>query len=288
MKTKNNNETVKDAPIRQLEEMSWKHIDALDRKKTIFFLPISPLEEHGPHLPVGTDLIIARDAAKEAIKILQKKNPELTYVLMPSIPIGYARVGSDFPGTVSTDVKTVKNTVYSICASLAKHGFHYVLICSYHMELGHLKGIYQGMEKAKRLHQMKIYEPQGPYFYNGEVLKREPKLGFDTQKEVHGCFRETSLMKYQYPYLVDESYKNLQSIYIDLSSPRVIGKTFKELGIKDGYVGSPARADTDYGRWFFQETVNLFVRSALDLYEGKPLPGLPSKIKLGMKSLFWI
>jgi creatinine amidohydrolase/Fe(II)-dependent formamide hydrolase-like protein len=33
------------------------------------------MEEHGPHLPVGTDFLTARDAAMEAIKILNKKNP---------------------------------------------------------------------------------------------------------------------------------------------------------------------------------------------------------------------
>ena len=67
MKTKNNE--YKNSQILQFEEMSWKKIDELPRDKTVFFVPISPLEEHGPHLPVGTDLLTARDAAKEAIKI---------------------------------------------------------------------------------------------------------------------------------------------------------------------------------------------------------------------------
>ena len=144
------------------------------------------------------------------------------------------------------------------------------------------------MKKTISKHDIKIYEPSGPYFFNKEVEKREPKLGFDTTKEIHAGFRETSLMKYQYPYLVDESYKNLQSIYMDLYSPRVIGKTFKELGLKDGYVGSPARAESDYGRWLFQDTVNLYVQSALDLHSGKDLPGLPASTKRIMKSLFWL
>jgi creatinine amidohydrolase len=138
-----------------------------------------------------------------------------------------------------------------------------------------------------RKYDMKICEPWSPYFYNGKMEKREPKLGFDTSKEIHAGFRETSLMKYQYPYLVDESHKKLQNIYKNLQSPRILGKTFKELGLEDGYAGSPARADADYGRWYFNETVNVYVESALDLYEGKELPELPKKIKMIMKSLFW-
>ena len=134
---------------------------------------------------------------------------------------------------------------------------------------------------------MKTCEPWSPYFYNNEVEKREPKLGFDTSKEIHAGFRETSLMKYQYPYLVDESYKDLQSIYRDMNSPRVLGKKFKDLGLKDGYVGSPARADADYGRWYFSETVNVFVKAAIDLHSGKKQQDLPPRIKSIMKALFW-
>jgi len=285
---KNKTTVEKDMKIVKLEELTWKQIEGLDKDKTIFFLPISPLEEHGPHLPVGTDLLTARDAATEAIKVLNKKNQALTYVLMPAIPVGYCKFVSDFPGSISVNWKIVRDIVYSTGSSLAIHGFKYMIICSYHMALGHLKGIYSGMNKVMARYDMKICEPWGPYFYSNEVEKREPKLGFDTSKEVHACFRETSLMRYQYPYLVDESYKNLQSIYRDINSPRVLGKTFKQLGLKDGYIGSPARADTDYGRWFFNETVDVYVKASLDLYEGKKLPGLPESTRLLMKSLFWL
>ena len=288
MKTQNKKDAKHDNKIIQLEELSWKQVEGLDKEKTIFFIPISPLEEHGPHLPVGTDFLIARDAAKEAIKILNQKKPELTNILFPAIPVGYTKMASCFPGTVSTHVRAIKTIVYDICSSLAQFGFKYFVICTYHMDLGHLKGICAGMNKAMRKHKIKISEPWGPYFHGKEVEKREPKVGFDTKKEVHGGFRETSLMKYQYPYLVDESYKKLQSIHRDLYSPRFIGKTFKDIGIKEGYVGSPARADSNYGRWYFQETVNTYVQSAIDLTEGKELPQLPKHTKMIMKSLFWL
>jgi creatinine amidohydrolase len=276
-----------DMKVIQMEELSWKQIEGFDKKKTIFFLPISPLEEHGPHLPVGTDLLTAKDTATEAIRILNRKNPELTYVLLPAVPLGYCKFNTDFPGSISVSSKVVRDVIYSIGSSLASHGFKYLIICTYHMAIGHLKGIYSGMERIMRKYDMRLCEPWSPYFYNNEVEKREPKLGFDTSKEMHAGFRETSLMKYQYPYLVDESHKKLQSIHRDLRSPRVLGKTFKELGLGDGYVGSPARADADYGRWYFNETVNVYVKSALDLYEGKELLELPKKIKMIMKSLFW-
>jgi len=284
---KNNTNNIAEKKIIKLEELTWKKIDELDRNKTIFFLPISPLEEHGPHLPVGTDLLTIKEVVNEAIKILNKKNPELTYVIYPKIPIGFCKFNADFPGSISVSGKTVRDVVYSIGSSLGNHGFKYMIICTFHLAVAHLRGIYSAMNKLKSKYGFSICEPWGPYYYNKEVEKREPKLGFDTTKEVHGGFRETSLMKYQYPYLVDESYKNLQSIYRDVFTPKALGKTFKELGIKDGYIGSPARADADYGRWFFNEIVNTFVDSTIKLYEGKKLPELPNHVKLAMRALFW-
>jgi creatinine amidohydrolase len=237
---------------------------------------------------VGTDLLTASDAAKGAIRTLSKKKPPVSCILFPSIPLGFTKIAACFPGTVSTKAKVIKTIIYDVCCSLAKYGFTYFIICTFHMDLGHLKGIYAGKHKAMKSYNITISEPWGPYFYNKEVEKREPKVGFDTKKEIHAGFRETSLMNYQYPYLVDESYKTLQSIHRDLYSPRFIGKTFKDIGIENGYVGSPARADSNYGRWYFQEVVNTYVEAAIDLLKGKDIPELPAYAKRLMKSMFWI
>ena len=273
--------------IIKFEELNWKQIENLDRDKTIFYLPISPLEEHGPHLPVGTDLLTIIDATTEAIKTLKKEKPELNYILLPAVPVGYCVFNTDFPGSISVSGKVVRDIVYSFGESLGKHGFKYLVICTYHMAVQHLRGIYSAMKKLESKYGIKSCEPWAPYFHNRDMEKRQPKLDFDTSKEVHAGFRETSLMKYQYPYLVDESYKNLQSIYRNMDSPRVVGKKFKQLGLKDGYIGSPAKADADYGRWYFTETVNAFVKGTQDLYAGKKQAELPPHIKLAMKALFW-
>ena len=81
-----------DFKIIKFEELTWKHIERLDRNKTIFFLPISPMEEHGPHLPIGTDYLIIKDAATEAIKFLNKKRPDLKFILLPkSVSINFLK-----------------------------------------------------------------------------------------------------------------------------------------------------------------------------------------------------
>ena len=283
--------SIKDNTINKtiinFEELNWRQISKLDKEKTIFYLIISPLEEHGPHLPVGTDILTAREVVLEAAKILIKKKPDLRYVLLPSIPIGFCKFNTDFPGSISVSSKVVRDIVYSYGSSLGNHGFNYMIISTFHMALSHLKGIYSAISKLENKYDMKIYEPWSAFFYSDEIKKREPKLGFNSSKEIHAGFRETSLMKYQYPYLVDESYKKLQSIYRNLDSPRIVGKKFKQLGLEEGYIGSPSKADADYGRWFFKEIVNVFVNATISLIENKKGLDLPNNIKIKMKALFW-
>jgi len=43
--------------VHKLEELSWPQIDAFDRQRTLFILPVGMIEQHGPHLPVGADTI---------------------------------------------------------------------------------------------------------------------------------------------------------------------------------------------------------------------------------------
>ncbi|MFO8077465.1 MAG: creatininase family protein [Thermoplasmatota archaeon] len=284
---KKTSKKAKNQQFLELEKMSWKEIDDLPRDKTVFFLPISPLEEHGPHLPVGTDLLTARDTAEHAMKNIMKKDASICCVLLPAIPLGFCAFNKDFPGTITVDSKIVRDVVFSFGEALAEHDFQYLVICTYHMAVSHLKGIYTAMQKLRKKYQMVVYEPWGPCFYSGKIDKQEPKLGFDTSKEVHAGFRETSLMKYQYPYLLQPSYKDLQSIYRDLHSPKVIGKSFKDLGLTDGYVGSPAKADANYGRWFFQFTVDCYVDAVFSMLKREPLLDLPKSVKSNMKLLFW-
>jgi hypothetical protein len=43
--------------VHKLEELTWPQIDAFDRQRTLFILPMGMIEQHGPHLPVGADTI---------------------------------------------------------------------------------------------------------------------------------------------------------------------------------------------------------------------------------------
>lgn len=290
-----------DGDVIHFEKLNWQQIDELDREKTIFFLPISLLEEHGPHLPIGTDLLTSKNLAIEAIKILQNKRADVTGVLLPPVPLGTSGINSDFPGTITTPGKIIKEIIFSISSSLARHKFKYLIICSWHLDFAHLKGIFQGMHKAMSKYNMKIHEPTGPYFWSEkihvwdeEMKKRGYKYDFEPEKEFHAGFRETSIMIYQHPELVDKIYTKLPTVYKNLQSTKECrGKTFKQMGIKDGYVGSPSNANEEYGKLHFQDLANLYADSAIALYENGKLLKMPKNLEAAMNmpfinlSFFW-
>jgi len=283
-----------DKYIINFEELNWKQIKGLDKDKTIIFIPISPIEEHGPHLPIGTDYLTSRNLAIESIKFLREKNPSLKGLLFPAIPLGASKPNSDFPGTIHTSGKIIKEVIFSICSSLADDGFKYITICSWHLGFNHIKGIHQAINKVIKKYDIKIHEPNYAFFCNNktnmwdeEIKKKGLDYNFDYKKQFHADFRETSIMIYKYPKLVDNKYKKLPDVYVNLlSGKKCRNKTFKELGIKEGYVGSPSNANKEYGELYFKKIADYYAETTNSLYKGEKIIQIPEKIKRLMKIPF--
>src|SRR5262245_27988774 len=73
------NETA--SQIVKLEELTYADIDRLDRSKSIFFLTFGNLEEHGPHIPVGSDYFVAIGIRDKLIDRLRKAHSDYHFVL---------------------------------------------------------------------------------------------------------------------------------------------------------------------------------------------------------------
>ena len=67
----------------QLEEITTYDIQAYREHKKTIILPFGSTEQHGPHLPMGTDTLIAEAIAKEAGKRSQT-------MVAPVVPIGFS------------------------------------------------------------------------------------------------------------------------------------------------------------------------------------------------------
>ena len=75
-------------PVVRAEELTYTQVMRLDGNRTVCFQPMSALEVHGPHLPLGMDFYMARWMAEEAGRRFAERHPEWTVIQMPSLPLG--------------------------------------------------------------------------------------------------------------------------------------------------------------------------------------------------------
>lgn len=111
----------------RLEEMTWKEIkEAMDKGNKTVIVPIGSMEQHGPHLPEGTDTF-SGDVLGQ--RIARKLGDTL---VAPTIRPGCSRHHMRFPGTITLTPETLMRTIREVCSSLAFHGFKNIVLMPTH------------------------------------------------------------------------------------------------------------------------------------------------------------
>src|SRR5581483_3916711 len=72
----------------ELVKISSLKLESFPKKNTVFFFPVGPLEDHGPHLPIGLDLKEATQLCFAAAKKLEDEVAGWVGVIMPPAPLG--------------------------------------------------------------------------------------------------------------------------------------------------------------------------------------------------------
>jgi creatinine amidohydrolase len=87
--------------------------------------PVGSTEQHGPHLPLNTDTLIAERMASETAK-------RSVGLVLPAMPVGYAWVWRDVPGTMTLGFETYMRVVSDVAESLERWGIKAVFLISGH------------------------------------------------------------------------------------------------------------------------------------------------------------
>ena len=101
--------------IRELADMTWEEVRDMDRARTVALLPVGATEAHGPHLPLETDVIIARAMARAAAAPLAARG--LASVVLPPLAYTAAPFAAAFPGTLSVSPATLRRKVAELQAA---------------------------------------------------------------------------------------------------------------------------------------------------------------------------
>lgn len=100
----------------RLEHLTWPEAEEVFETHDLVVIPLGAItKEHGPHLPLNNDYLMAEYLAERVIQ-------EIDVVMMPTIPFGFYPPFLEYPGSVSLEAETFKELVKDICVSIAGYG----------------------------------------------------------------------------------------------------------------------------------------------------------------------
>ena len=113
-----------------LFEMTSEEVSEALKETDIVILPVGSVEQHGPHLPLGSDSIQGTDIARRVVEKLGGEG--IRVVAAPTIPFGVSHAHMMVPGSITLSSKTLTTLIKEVCKSLHSHGFRkFVLLLSH-------------------------------------------------------------------------------------------------------------------------------------------------------------
>ncbi|MFN3346620.1 MAG: creatininase family protein [Candidatus Bipolaricaulaceae bacterium] len=129
----------------ELSRMSWPQAREALRTAPVALLPVGSTEQHGMHLPLGTDWLTAQEIARRA----SARGP---WLVLPTIPVGVSEHHRQFWGTLWVPAEVLRDYVLGVARALASHGLRKLVIVN-----GHGGNTAALEEAARRLRQEGIY-----------------------------------------------------------------------------------------------------------------------------------
>jgi len=124
----------------RLAEMTRTDVARL-RRKPVVLLPVGAIEQHGPHLPIGADLI-------QPMTVLERVAERTGAILAPPIPYGVVQTSRPFPGSVSVSFDALRAYARDVLADLVRNGFRRVVVVSGHAEGAHLAALREAAKEV--------------------------------------------------------------------------------------------------------------------------------------------
>lgn len=241
-------------PVHRLSDMTWEEVRDADLGGAVALLPVGAVEAHGPHLPLGTDVVIAEGMARACAGVLSASGR--TALILPPIWYTAAAFAGAFPGTVGIDPAIVRATVVEIAKALGRQGIGTLAVANAHLDPVHLASLRGAVADANdsghgRDGQAPGVRPARVVFLDltrrraAERLTEEFRTG-----ACHAGRFEGSIVLAEAPELVRADIAaRLEPVVVSLSDAIGAGKrSFEEAGGDRAYFGWPAEASAAEGR----------------------------------------
>jgi creatinine amidohydrolase len=247
--------------VRELGDLTYEDVRALDRARTVAILPVGALEAHGPHLPLATDMIIAQGMARAGAARIVRHGVHV--VVLPALPFTAAPFGAAFGGTISVAAATVTALILDLARELTRHGFGALAIANAHLDPAHLGALAEAVSGARAEGLLPVVAPDLTKKALAARLTEEFRSG-----ACHAGRYEGSVVMALRPELVrDEIRRGLPANPSSLSVAIRNGvATFEEAGGPRAYFGWPADATAEEGRTTVESLGEILADAVLDAW----------------------
>ena len=116
-------------PPRDWTDIHWPDIAGAEPARWIAVLPLAATEQHGPHLPVGTDVMIAQAYLSRVRELLSSTIPA---TFLPLQPVGISTEHIDYPGTLTLPTEIALKSWMALGTSVARAGVKKLVMITSH------------------------------------------------------------------------------------------------------------------------------------------------------------
>ncbi len=292
-------EQADDPDVLRWETLTKTRFDELDRARCVVLVTCSPIEVHGPHLPLGTDAFEGRALARRTLRFLPERHRRRTFLELP-----FLYTASDSlpqPGSIFFQPTTTVRVLTDLGRSLAAQGFRDILVSNFHGSPRHYVAIESACDRVSRERNVRmvsvfsllIGKLTGGKAELVDVLGSLPGVNReDLVGDVHAGLAETAQLLALHPELVDGCYADLPRCTIeswlaeqnggkgkaDLGEPEGIGamlRTFR--GVlrffrSQTYAGAPAAASAELGERILDTLAESAACEVTSILDGKLPP----------------
>ena len=242
-------------PVRW-DNLTSPEIKRLAEKEAIVLIPVGSTEQHGPHLPVGCDSLMATWMAEQvATELCNRGCP---CVVTPTIAVANSRHHMNFAGSMSLSAENYMHVLADYCRCVAAHGFRKILVFNGHGgNNAPTQAALVGINEELGFPVYFAHYTNGDLSVQGEVLESQKKM-------VHACESETSLLMALDEDLIDPIYKETKGpleYVLDAENKGILSTFHKmEQHTPNGVKGNSYLATPEKGK----KMVERFVKGMAD------------------------
>lgn len=237
----------------ELEFLSWIDVEEILPDYEIVLMALGArTKEHGPHLPLNNDYIMAEYLKEQVIK-------EVPVAVLPTLQYGYYPSFLEYPGSISINEETFKNMVKDICLSMTGYGVKKFYIIN--TGISTLRPLRSASEEL---------EKKGIILRFLNILDVDKKFDKDLLNQeggTHADEGETSIMLHVAPEIVDMD----KAVKDHDPRPNRRGLTRDPEGdgvySKSGIFGDPTLANKEKGKIITEALVDFVIAKVKDLIE---------------------